>query len=120
MNGDEEKKTPIGKTAELSRDDPISSTVTSKSDDRDNLKQSDGSGASPSPSTKDTATTNTTINKAKSCKGCLYYSSHMKANSRNPICAGLTRSLPNCNPNFCIVSSPILSIFVYVFVLLFA
>lgn len=32
--------------------------------------------------------------KGKSCKGCLYYSSTLKANSRNPVCVGITRSLP--------------------------
>ncbi|KAL8474934.1 hypothetical protein ACS0TY_030643 [Phlomoides rotata] len=32
--------------------------------------------------------------KAKSCKGCLYYSSQLKANSSNPVCVGLIRSLP--------------------------
>ncbi|KAL3629076.1 hypothetical protein CASFOL_027137 [Castilleja foliolosa] len=31
----------------------------------------------------------------KSCKGTLYYSSRFKADSRNPLCVGLTRSLPN-------------------------
>ncbi|XP_076887778.1 uncharacterized protein LOC143538022 [Bidens hawaiensis] len=30
----------------------------------------------------------------KSCKGCLYYSSTLKSNSRNPLCVGITRSLP--------------------------
>ncbi|XP_055826906.1 uncharacterized protein LOC129895248 isoform X3 [Solanum dulcamara] len=30
----------------------------------------------------------------KSCKGCLYYSSSYKSNSRNPLCLGLSRSLP--------------------------
>ncbi|KAK4361492.1 hypothetical protein RND71_020444 [Anisodus tanguticus] len=30
----------------------------------------------------------------KSCKGCLYYSSTYKSNSQNPLCLGLTRSLP--------------------------
>ncbi|KAL8240525.1 hypothetical protein R6Q59_013880 [Mikania micrantha] len=30
----------------------------------------------------------------KSCKGCLYYSSTLKSNSRNPVCVGITRSLP--------------------------
>ncbi|XP_019224576.1 PREDICTED: uncharacterized protein LOC109206227 isoform X1 [Nicotiana attenuata] len=33
-------------------------------------------------------------NKGKSCKGCLYYSSTFKSNSRNPLCLGLSRSLP--------------------------
>ncbi|KAH6796735.1 hypothetical protein C2S52_021289 [Perilla frutescens var. hirtella] len=32
---------------------------------------------------------------AKSCKGLLYYSSRFKAHSKNPICVGFTRSLPN-------------------------
>ncbi|KAM7516166.1 hypothetical protein LguiA_005749 [Lonicera macranthoides] len=32
--------------------------------------------------------------KGKSCKGCLYYSSTLKSNSRNPLCVGFTRSLP--------------------------
>ncbi|KVI08784.1 hypothetical protein Ccrd_012832 [Cynara cardunculus var. scolymus] len=32
--------------------------------------------------------------KGKSCKGCLYYSSTLKSNSRNPVCVGITRSLP--------------------------
>lgn len=34
------------------------------------------------------------IVKGKSCKGCLYYSSTRRANSRNPLCVGLTRPLP--------------------------
>ncbi|KAI8537061.1 hypothetical protein RHMOL_Rhmol10G0305200 [Rhododendron molle] len=32
--------------------------------------------------------------KAKSCKGCVYYSSTLKSNSRNPLCVGIPRSLP--------------------------
>lgn len=32
--------------------------------------------------------------KGKSCKGCVYYSSTFKSNSRNPLCVGITRSLP--------------------------
>ncbi|XP_071707279.1 uncharacterized protein [Rutidosis leptorrhynchoides] len=32
--------------------------------------------------------------KGKSCKGCLYYSSTLRSNSRNPVCVGFTRSLP--------------------------
>uniref|UniRef100_A0A5B6ZY56 DUF8204 domain-containing protein n=1 Tax=Davidia involucrata TaxID=16924 RepID=A0A5B6ZY56_DAVIN len=32
--------------------------------------------------------------KGKSCKGCLYYSSTLKSNSRNPLCVGITRTLP--------------------------
>ncbi|CAH9065053.1 unnamed protein product [Cuscuta europaea] len=33
-------------------------------------------------------------NKGKSCKGCLYYSSAFQSKSRNPLCVGITRSLP--------------------------
>ncbi|XP_047967387.1 uncharacterized protein LOC125211572 [Salvia hispanica] len=33
-------------------------------------------------------------NKGRSCKGCLYYSSQLKSDSRNPLCIGLSRSLP--------------------------
>lgn len=35
------------------------------------------------------------VNKGKSCKGCLYYSSAFKSSSRNPLCVGITRSLPS-------------------------
>ncbi|XP_015067897.1 uncharacterized protein LOC107012541 [Solanum pennellii] len=33
-------------------------------------------------------------NPGKSCKGCLYYSSTYKSNSLNPLCLGLSRSIP--------------------------
>lgn len=32
--------------------------------------------------------------KGKSCKGCLYYSSLRKSQSRNPMCFGISRTLP--------------------------
>ncbi|KAI0514277.1 hypothetical protein KFK09_010312 [Dendrobium nobile] len=32
--------------------------------------------------------------KGKSCKGCLYFSSVLKANARNPVCFGISRTLP--------------------------
>nr|XP_018674668.1 PREDICTED: uncharacterized protein LOC104000460 isoform X2 [Musa acuminata subsp. malaccensis] len=32
--------------------------------------------------------------KGKSCKGCLYYSSLLKSGSRNPVCVGISRTLP--------------------------
>ncbi|KAL0344304.1 UNVERIFIED_CONTAM: hypothetical protein Sangu_1317800 [Sesamum angustifolium] len=65
------------------------------------MKQNDRS-ASPSSLIKNTNPADATSNgnKAKSCKGCLYYSSRFKADSRNPLCVGLTRSLPSGNPNF--------------------
>lgn len=44
--------------------------------------------------------------KGKSCKGCLYYSSTLKSNSRNPICVGITRSLPQV-PNYYVGESEV-------------
>ncbi|XP_065047297.1 uncharacterized protein LOC135678419 isoform X4 [Musa acuminata AAA Group] len=35
----------------------------------------------------------------KSCKGCLYYSSLLKSDSRNPLCLGLTRPLKHVVPS---------------------
>ncbi|XP_073011946.1 uncharacterized protein [Typha latifolia] len=32
--------------------------------------------------------------KGKSCKGCLYYSSLLKSEARNPMCFGISRTLP--------------------------
>ncbi|RRT53485.1 hypothetical protein B296_00044980 [Ensete ventricosum] len=32
--------------------------------------------------------------KGKSCKGCLYYSSLLKSDSRKPVCVGISRTLP--------------------------
>lgn len=62
------------------------------------MKQNEN-GSSNSPPSKNTDTANISSgNKAKSCKGCLYYSSRLKADSRNPVCVGLTRSLPNGEP----------------------
>ncbi|WOK98199.1 hypothetical protein Cni_G06909 [Canna indica] len=37
--------------------------------------------------------------KGKSCKGCLYYSSRLKSDARNPVCVGISRSLPQV-PNY--------------------
>ncbi|XP_027073153.1 uncharacterized protein [Coffea arabica] len=47
--------------------------------------------SSSSPSSEDKIS----VNKGKSCKGCLYYSSTFKSNSRNPLCVGISRSLPH-------------------------
>ena len=48
-------------------------------------------------------------NKGRSCKGCLYYSSQLKSDSRNPLCIGLSRSLPAgispISPHFSILIS---------------
>ncbi|KAJ3692754.1 hypothetical protein LUZ60_011849 [Juncus effusus] len=34
------------------------------------------------------------VRKGKSCKGCLYYSSMLNSGARNPVCLGISRSLP--------------------------
>ncbi|KAK4368109.1 hypothetical protein RND71_011901 [Anisodus tanguticus] len=55
------------------------------------IKEARGSGEGGVSSS---ATSSSLKNQGKSCKGCLYYSSTFKSNSRNPLCLGLTRSLP--------------------------
>ncbi|KAJ8567588.1 hypothetical protein K7X08_019796 [Anisodus acutangulus] len=55
------------------------------------IKEAGGSGEGGVSSS---ATSSSLKNQGKSCKGCLYYSSTFKSNSRNPLCLGLTRSLP--------------------------
>lgn len=99
MKGGEGKAIPIAEMAASSNDESIPSSISSNFEDPNQLKQIDGSSSSPSSSTKNTNTKNSNVNKAKSCKGCLYYSSRFKTDSRNPVCVGLTRSLPNGNPN---------------------
>ncbi|CAA0834032.1 Unknown protein [Striga hermonthica] len=73
----------------------------SKSVGSNQLNRADG-GACPASPKKNSSSAEGAGNgigiKAKSCKGCLYYSSRFKADSRNPMCVGLTRSLPNVPP----------------------
>ncbi|KAL6576082.1 hypothetical protein OROHE_000553 [Orobanche hederae] len=90
--GEEEKLIPRAVMAGSPHGESIIAAVNSKSDDSNLLKQSDRSAYSSS-TTKNSNTA--AANKARSCKGCLYYSSRFKADSRNPLCVGLTRSLPN-------------------------
>ncbi|KAL3527175.1 hypothetical protein ACH5RR_011831 [Cinchona calisaya] len=47
------------------------------------------------PSASSSSPDKINMNKGKSCKGCLYYSSTFKSNSRNPLCVGISRSLPH-------------------------
>ncbi|XP_011090423.1 uncharacterized protein LOC105171105 isoform X2 [Sesamum indicum] len=96
MKGEEEKRIPRAEMAESPTAESIIASVNSKAEDSNQLKQNDRS-ASPSSLTKNTNPADATSNgnKAKSCKGCLYYSSRFKADSRNPLCVGLTRSLPS-------------------------
>ncbi|MCD7449410.1 hypothetical protein HAX54_052115 [Datura stramonium] len=56
-----------------------------------------GSGEGEAEGVSSSATSSSSsasTNQGKSCKGCLYYSSTFKSNSRNPLCLGLSRSLP--------------------------
>lgn len=46
------------------------------------------------------------IRKGKSCKGTLYYSSHLKSKGRNPRCVGFTRSLQQV-PNYIVSESEV-------------
>ncbi|KAK3009653.1 hypothetical protein RJ639_014739 [Escallonia herrerae] len=52
-----------------------------------------GGGASPNREAAGADTTSL-AKKGKSCKGCLYYSSTLKSKSRDPLCVGITRTLP--------------------------
>lgn len=54
-----------------------------------------GEGVSSSPASSSLSSKN----QGKSCKGCLYYSSTFKSNSRNPLCIGLSSSLPQGSPS---------------------
>ncbi|KAL8047324.1 hypothetical protein ABFX02_08G233100 [Erythranthe guttata] len=93
--GEEGKLIPRAAMAESPNGESIGPGISSKADDSNQLKQNDRSHqSSSSSSTKNTNSTEA-ANKAKSCKGCLYYSSRFKADSRNPLCVGLTRSLPS-------------------------
>lgn len=54
-----------------------------------------GSGEGVSSTATSSSSSSASKNQGKSCKGCLYYSSTFKSNSRNPLCLGLSRSLPH-------------------------
>ncbi|CAA3016355.1 Hypothetical predicted protein [Olea europaea subsp. europaea] len=83
--GEEDKRNPsTGLDLEAK---PSNESINHKMEDTDQLKEQS--------STSSSKNTNANIHTGKSCKGCLYYSSHLKADSRNPLCVGLSRSLPN-------------------------
>ncbi|XP_020243805.1 uncharacterized protein LOC109822054 [Asparagus officinalis] len=52
----------------------------------------DGGGDGQNHAAKSSPATG--VSKGKSCKGCLYYSSVLKSNGRNPRCFGISRTLP--------------------------
>ncbi|KAH6810219.1 coiled-coil 90B-like protein [Perilla frutescens var. frutescens] len=87
---EEEKAIPRAKMAESPNSEPVGAPANSKSEN-----------SNPNPSDYTAKKTNYAEatgnggNKGRSCKGCLYYSSQMKSNSRNPLCVGLSRSIPN-------------------------
>lgn len=98
MKGEEEKMIPREEMAKSPNGESVPAAVNWKAEDSNPNDRRE----SPSSSTKkaNTAEAITNGNKAKSCKGCLYYSSRFKADSRNPLCVGFSRSLPNGSPNF--------------------
>ncbi|KAL6519371.1 hypothetical protein OROGR_018691 [Orobanche gracilis] len=81
----------------LPLDESVPADITSKSDDPNSkqMKQINGGSSSPSSPATNTDVVNISVNKANYCKGCLYYSSRLKAGSKNPVCVGLTGSLPS-------------------------
>ncbi|XP_057766136.1 uncharacterized protein LOC130986682 [Salvia miltiorrhiza] len=87
-NDDEEKAIPRPKMAEKPSSGSLGAPTNSKPE-------------IPNPNDFTTKKTNYAEtagnggNKGRSCKGCLYYSSQFKSNSRNPLCVGVSRSIPN-------------------------
>lgn len=59
-----------------------------------NPAEAGGEGEKESSSSSSVTSSSSSKKQGKSCKGCLYYSSTYKSNSRNPLCLGLSRSLP--------------------------
>lgn len=60
------------------------------------MEESPESGSSPPPLPPPLPPVRP-IQKGKSCKGCLYYSSVLKSKARTPVCAGISRSIPQGN-----------------------
>ncbi|KAK1363508.1 Altered inheritance of mitochondria 23, mitochondrial [Heracleum sosnowskyi] len=73
------------------QDSAIAAVTEYNNETNKNLNTKEGGGAATNP--------NLNNNKGKSCKGCLYYSSSFKSNSRNPLCVGISRSLPQVPRN---------------------
>lgn len=91
-NDDQDKAFPRAKMAESSEPDSVGVSTNSRPEN-----------PNPDDFTKNTdygEATGNGGNKGRSCKGCLYYSSQLKSDSRNPLCVGLSRSIPNGSPNF--------------------
>ncbi|RWV85020.1 hypothetical protein GW17_00053227, partial [Ensete ventricosum] len=63
--------------------------MTGEPPDEDWLNSADGTGNGDPRRVPDPPTY-----RGKSCKGCLYYSSRLKSDGRNPVCVGLGRTLP--------------------------
>ncbi|KAG5530267.1 hypothetical protein RHGRI_030587 [Rhododendron griersonianum] len=57
-------------------------------------KEKGGDKESPNNNSSNPIHKESPAKKAKSCKGCVYYSSTLKSNSRNPLCVGIPRSIP--------------------------
>ncbi|XP_051140715.1 uncharacterized protein LOC127258105 [Andrographis paniculata] len=76
----------------------IGAAVNHMPEDSNQSRPSDRSASPSSPKIRAAADPTSNGNKAKSCKGCLYYSSQFKSSARNPLCVGLTRSLPTVPP----------------------
>ncbi|CAI9110887.1 OLC1v1010979C1 [Oldenlandia corymbosa var. corymbosa] len=86
-------------TATIHRDNQPSPNTDDFHHQNESREESKVSGTPPSSSSSDKNSTLTNGVKGRTCKGCLYYSSAFKSNSRNPVCVGFTRSYPNVPRN---------------------
>ncbi|KAJ1261016.1 hypothetical protein BS78_10G276000 [Paspalum vaginatum] len=58
------------------------------------MERAGGEAGAPTPAPAAAAAAGGGMAKAKSCKGCLYYSSVLRSQARGPVCVGITRDIP--------------------------
>jgi hypothetical protein len=58
------------------------------------MEHGSGEAGAPTAAEVPAAAGGAGVVKAKSCKGCLYFSSVLRSRGRGPVCAGVTRAIP--------------------------
>lgn len=59
------------------------------------MPEEEGASSSSSSSAAREIERGVVNSKSRSCRGCLYYSSYLRDNNRNPTCYGFSRSIPH-------------------------
>lgn len=59
------------------------------------MERAGGEAGAPTPTPAAVAAAGGGVAKARSCKGCLYYSSVLRSRGRRPVCVGFSRPIPN-------------------------